>query len=154
MEFVQKTVKIIRSARSDYNLPNKTKTEAFIVATDEPSRTVLQKFMSDLATLSYCAKIDLDTTPPTGCAILTVTGTCEVHLLLKGLIDPQKEVAKLQKKKETLESSVANLNKLIASADYSTKVPADVQASNKEKLEQSESEISRIITALDQLKTI
>lgn len=154
VEFLQKTVKIIRSARSDYNLPNKTKTEAYIVATDDFSKNVLQKFTSDLATLSYCSKIDADTAPPAGCAILTVTGTCEVHLLLKGLIDPEREVAKLQKKKDTLEQSVTNLNKLINSADYATKVPGEVQVANKEKIEQSEREIQRIITALEQLKTM
>lgn len=151
-EFVQKAAKLIRSARSDYTLPNKTKTEAYIVASDDSSKAVLDKFSFDLATLSYCSKIDIVNPPPTGCAILTLTGTCEIHLLLKGLIDPEKEIVKLQKKKEFLDKTVESLNKQMLAADYSTKVPTEVQEANKEKLEQSESEIKRIIEAMGTLK--
>lgn len=151
---MQKAIKIIRSARSDYNLQNKQKTDAFIVSSDEFSKQVLEKFASDVATLAYCSKVEVTTTPPAGCAILTVTGSCEVHLLLKGLIDPEKEIAKLQKKKEQLEKSVENTNKAMAVADYATKVPAEVQEANKEKIEQSENEIQRIIEAMATLKTM
>lgn len=151
---MQKTIKIIRSARSDYNLQNKQKADAFIVSSDDFSKKVLGKFASDLATLAYCSKVEITDAPPTGCAILPITGSCEVHLLLKGLIDPEKEIAKLQKKKEQLEKTVENTNKAISVPDYSTKVPVEVQEANKEKIEQSESEIKRIIEAMATLKTM
>lgn len=151
---MQKAIKIIRSARSDYNLQNKQKTDVFVVSNDDFSKNVLEKFASDVATLAYCTKIEITTAPPVGCAILTVTGSCEVHLLLKGLIDPEKEIAKLQKKREQLEKTVENTNKAMSVADYSTKVPAEVQEANKEKIEQSENEIKRIIEAMATLKTM
>uniref|UniRef100_A0A336LQN1 Valine--tRNA ligase n=1 Tax=Culicoides sonorensis TaxID=179676 RepID=A0A336LQN1_CULSO len=152
VEFLQKTIKIIRSARSDYNLQNKQKADAFIVSTDDFSKSVLEKFASDLATLAYCSNVEISAEPPKGCAILTITGSCEVHLLLKGLIDPEKEIAKLLKKKEQLEKTVQNTNKAMSVPDYATKVPVEVQEANKEKIVQSESEIKRIIEAMETLK--
>lgn len=152
VDFVQKAARIIRSARSDYNLPNKTKTEAYIVCTDSQPHQILEKYSSDLATISYCSKIELNAKPPAGCAILTVSGQCEVHLLLKGLIEADKEITKLQKKKEQLVQTVGKLNQAIAAGDYVTKVPAEIQTANTEKLQQSESEIERITAAIETLK--
>lgn len=152
VEFIQKAAKVIRSARSDYNLPNKTKTEAFIVCTDELTNIILQKFANDLITTAYCSKLEFDVKPPAGCAILTVTGQCEIHLLLKGLIQVDKELQKLEKKKTQLIQTVERLNQTIAAGDYATKVPLDVQEANTEKLDQAESEILRITSAMDTLK--
>lgn len=152
-EFVQKAAKLIRSARSDYNIPNKNKIEAYIVSTDKYQTETLRKFANDLSTIAFCSKIELDIAPPsTGCAILTLSGQCEIYLMLKGLIETEKELAKLQKKKEQLEQTVVKLNQAISATDYETKVPAEVQQSNLEKLNQSQSEIIRITAAMDTLK--
>lgn len=152
VEFMQKAARIIRSARSDYNLPNKVKTEAYIVCTDEQPNAILKKYASDLTTIAYCSKIEFDTQPPAGCSILTVSAQCEVHLLLKGLIESEKEITKLQKRKEQLDLTVNKLKQSMQAIDYATKVPTEVQTANTEKLQQSEGEVQRIIAAIDTLK--
>lgn len=152
VEFIQKAAKVIRSARSDYNLPNKTKTDAFIVCTDAWATTVLKKYTNDLITTAYCSKLEFDEKAPVGCAILTVTGQCEVHLLLKGLIQVDMELQKLEKKKTQLVQAVEKLQQAIQASDYTTKVPAEVQQTNAEKLQQSEAEITRISAAMNTLK--
>lgn len=152
VELVQKAAKTIRSARSDYNLPNKTKTEAFIVCTNDATKTILQKFSNDLLTTAYCSKLVFDEQPPNGCAILTVTGQCEVHLLLKGLIQVDKELQKLEKKQAQLIQTIEKLNQAMSAGDYSTKVPAEVQQTNKDKLTESEAEIVRVAAAMESLK--
>lgn len=152
MEFVQKAARVIRSARSDYNLPNKTKTEAYIVCTDPAPNAILKRYASDLSTIAYCSTVAFDTAPPAGCAILTVSGQCEVHLLLKGLIEADKEIAKLHKKRNQLEQTVSKLSQAIQASDYATKVPAEVQAANETKLNESRTEIERIAAAIETLK--
>ncbi|XP_055530331.1 valine--tRNA ligase [Wyeomyia smithii] len=153
-EFVQRAAKVIRSARSDYNLPNKTKTEAYIVCSEEAVKATLTLFASDLATMCY-SQIHLeDGEPPAGCAILTVSGTCVVHLLLKGLIEVEKEIVKLDKKRETLSATVEKLEQAQGAPDYCTKVPEDVRNNNQEKLDQTKVEIERIIAAMETLKTM
>lgn len=152
VDLVQKTAKVIRSARSTYNLPNKTKTEAYILSTCATTKSILQKFTSDLLTTAYCSKLHFDEQPPSGCAILPVTGQCEVHILLKGLIQADKELQKLEKKHTQLTQVIDRLNQAINISDYSTKVPAEVQQANTEKLTESEAEITRINAAIESLK--
>lgn len=152
VEFVQKAAKVIRSARSDYNIPNKIKTEAYVVCQDVQSKEILQKFALDLSTTAFCSTIEFETPPPIGCAILTVSGQCEIHLMLKGLIEIDKELTKMQKKKEQLEVTIQKLDQSMGAADYAVKVPIDIQESNAEKLTQAKSEIERINSAMDTLK--
>lgn len=152
VEFMQKAAARIRSARSDYNIPNKIKTEAFIVCTDIQSNEILKKYSNDLATTSYCSNLIFDKEPPIGCAIVTISGQCEIHLLLKGLIEVDKEILKLEKKKQLLDQTVQKLKQSMSADDYLIKVPVDVQNINLEKLEQSSSEIERISSAMETLK--
>ncbi|XP_030375172.1 valine--tRNA ligase isoform X2 [Scaptodrosophila lebanonensis] len=151
VEFVQKAARIIRSARSDYNLPNKTKTEAYIVCTDAAPNDILKRYSNDLGTVAY-STVSFDSIPPAGCAILTVSGQCEVHLLLKGLIEPDKEIAKLQKKRDGLVQTVSKLTQAMQAVDYAAKVPVEVQTTNDTKLAESRTEIERIAAAIETLK--
>ncbi|KAG5898092.1 hypothetical protein JTB14_001795 [Gonioctena quinquepunctata] len=152
VEFIQKIVKNIRSARSDYNLPNKTKTEAYLQCNDEATAEIVVNYSSMLQTLAYCSKTQVNEPAPSGCTILTVSDKCEVHLLLKGLIDPNKEITKIQKKLEFLHGTKEKLIKATNASDYELKVPLDVRQSNEEKLTQTNVEMSRLEAALQALK--
>lgn len=112
----------------------------------------MASYTSALQTLAYCSKIAVNETAPSGCTVLTVSDKCEVNLLLKGLIDPPKEITKIQKKMSFLESTKDKLNKAIAALDYETKVPVDVRKTNEEKLNQTTIELSRLESALQALK--
>jgi len=103
VESVQRIAKEIRSARANYNLLNNTKTEGknrfkqvealvelilwfivFVKCSDSKLKAHLVPLTSAIATLAYCSKVDFDATPPSsGCAILTISDKCEVHLVLQ-----------------------------------------------------------------------
>jgi len=72
----------------------------------------------------------------------------------QGLIDPKKELEKLQKKKDHLIEVIQKLKQDLAIPDYDVKVPLDVQKNNKEKLANSEGELQRIIDAITILQTM
>ncbi|XP_043285479.1 valine--tRNA ligase isoform X2 [Venturia canescens] len=152
VDFAQKIIKSIRSARSTYNLPNKTKTEAYFVCTDSAIRTKVENYNSLIGTLAYSV-VHLSEAP-SGCAIITVTDKLQVHLVLKGLIDPVKELEKLSKKEDLLAGVIEKLKQAMSTDDYATKVPLDVQTSNKEKLENSEGELERLTEAMQALRTL
>lgn len=152
VELMQKTAKAIRSARSTYNLPNKIKTEAYILSPCPKTKAILQKFTNDLLTTAYCSHLHFDEQPPNGCAILPVTGQCEVHLLLKGLIQVDKELEKLEKKLGQTKLVIEKLNQAMKAADYTVKVPEEVQQKNKDVLTESDAEIERINAAIESLK--
>lgn len=75
-----------------------------------------------------------------------------ICFLFLGLIEPPKEIAKIQKKLDFLQSIRERLNKSIEASDYETKVPVEVRQSNEEKLSQTSAEISRLEAALSSLR--
>ncbi|XP_063624402.1 valine--tRNA ligase isoform X1 [Cydia splendana] len=150
VDTVLKMIHLIRSTRAEYNLTNKQKTTAHLVLSPELKVAELKALFKNLQSL---ANSELsEEKPPVGCSILTVSDKIEVHLVLKGLIDPQKEISKLEKKKDTLSQTITKLCQAMAAEDYATKVPADVQKGNSEKLAQSQGEIARLQAAIETLK--
>merc|ERR1712051_470142 len=111
---VQRLVATVRSTRADYNIPNKTKTELFLQSFEPGLVATLTKFTGTIGTLAYCQNVKVTESPPPGCAILTVSDKVSVHLMLKGLIDPGKEVEKLEKKRAALMSQIEKLKKKAA----------------------------------------
>lgn len=105
-----------------------------------------------LQTLAYCSKTEVNEAAPDGCTIITVSDKCEVNLLLKGLIDPGKEITKVQKKIEFLQGKKEKLEKAISAPDYETKVPVEVRQANTDTLTQTSTELVRLQGALEALK--
>ncbi|XP_063891954.1 valine--tRNA ligase isoform X1 [Helicoverpa armigera] len=150
VDTVLKMVHLIRSTRSEYNITNKQKTTAHLIISQDLKVEDLRNLFRSLQSLANSELSDEQ--PSIGCSILTVSDKIEVHLVLKGLIDPQKEIAKLEKKKESLSQTIAKLQQAMAAEDYTTKVPAEVQKTNSEKLAQSQGEIERLQAAMETLK--
>jgi len=134
-----------------YNLPNKTKTElhlrTFGDASDESS---LRRYADTIATLSFSRD------PPSkkGCAIVTVNDKCSAHIVLAGLVDPAKEVSRLEKKMAALAATADKLEKAAKVDGYETKVPEEVRAANKEKLSQTRTEVERLTEAIKALRAM
>ena len=52
----------------------------------------------------------------------TVGANCEVHLMLRGLVDVGKEVARLEDKIEKLDGQIAKIQKVMDMENYVEKV--------------------------------
>ena len=74
--------------------------------------------------------------------------------MLKGIIDPVKEVEKLGKKQDQLKNQLEKLKKSMLIKDYEKKVPEDIRNANSEKVSQSETEIVRLNEAMAFLKAM
>jgi valyl-tRNA synthetase len=75
-------------------------------------------------------------------------------IYVQGLIDPAKELVKLQKKQDQLEEQVRKLKQAMAAPDYTIKVPEEVRLSNTDKLTQTEGELVRLLSAVSALRTM
>ncbi len=149
VELVQKIVSGVRSARSDYTLPNKVKTNLFLNVYDKDLSRRLEGYTDVVGTLAYCSDVKVTSSPPEdNCAVVTVSDKCSAHIVLSGLIDPAKEKVKLEKKKEQLKAQLEKLKAATKVQGYEEKVPAEVRAANKEKAAQTEAEIKRIEEAV------
>ena len=98
--------------------------------------------------------VEQDKDIPDGCAIVTVSDKCSAHLMLKGIIDPEKEVEKLGKKQASLKNQLEKLKKSMQIKDYEKKVPEDIRTANSEKVSQTETEIVRLTEAMTFLKAM
>lgn len=153
LQFIQKTIHSIRSARSDYNLPNKAKTETFFKSSDEETCKILSDYSELVKTLANCSSLKSTTQPPeVVAAILTISDKCQIFLILEGLINIEEEITKLTKKKEGVIDRIKKLEQAMSVPDYETKVPEEVKQSNIEKHGQSKGELERLTEALKSLE--
>ncbi|XP_043244870.1 valine--tRNA ligase-like isoform X1 [Amphibalanus amphitrite] len=151
VEFAQKVVHAVRSMRAQYNLPNKTRAQLVLRCADTETAERLRRLQAAVTTLSYSASVQVDGEPPAGCAIATVSDKCEAHLLLKGLVDPEKERLRLEKRRAQLDATLEKLSAQMAMSDYESKVPQDVRAANTEKHGQLATEIESLVRGLQHL---
>ncbi|XP_064457490.1 valine--tRNA ligase-like [Ornithodoros turicata] len=153
IEFMQELVHKVRSLRSDYNL-TKAKVDMYVKCAASARETV-SSLSVVIGTLTNSSKVEVlndGQQPPVGCAITTVSDSCQAYLLLKGVVDPAKEIARLAQKDEKLQAQLAKLRAAMEAPDYATKVPSEVQAANVEKVQQTEGELVRITESIATLK--
>ncbi|BES98723.1 Valyl-tRNA synthetase [Nesidiocoris tenuis] len=154
VEFAQKIIHRIRSSRTDYNIPKSSKIEAFFRASDSATAQFMEDFAPMVTLLSGCSSLKRTESLPDGSIILTVSDKCEVFLVLKGMIDPQKEIQKVEKKIQFVTEMINKLEIAMASKDYELKVPEDVRQTNVEKLEQNRGEHVKLNEALKALSKL
>ncbi|GFH11826.1 GST C-terminal domain-containing protein, partial [Haematococcus lacustris] len=103
-DYLNAVINKVRGLRNDYSL-TKQRPHLFLVASDSAKAAVLQRSTLELATLSTSSEVTVldssqgaSSSPPLGCGVCIVDDATVAHLLLKGILDPALEVAKLQKK--------------------------------------------------------
>ncbi len=130
----------------------------FIQSFDKSIHSSLDEFKELIITMSSAKSVtfldgqDKAAQPPIGCGFSTLSDKCKLYIMLKGIIDIEKEEAKLAKKKVSLLQQIESLKKLMNADSYETKVPEDVRQKNSEKLSQMSNEVTLIENGVEQLK--
>jgi valyl-tRNA synthetase len=136
-ESVNKVVRASRSLLSDYNiLKNGT---LFVQTSNQSLFKILQ---SDAAIItsglvkgaSSLKVLNKDEEIPVGCAVYTLSEDSNVYLLVKGMVDFDAEVSKLETKKQKAEKELGDLKKKTEAPNYETKVKADVREATSAKV--------------------
>ncbi|XP_049587384.1 valine--tRNA ligase isoform X2 [Syngnathus scovelli] len=151
MDFVMNVVKTIRSLRADYNL-TKTRADCYLQCADGATLFLVQTSSAQIQTLSYSQAVialSAEQAVPAGCAVAIASDRCTVNLMIKGLINVDKELSKLQAKKGELDKLMEKLQDKLAKSDYRDKVPFKVQQQDAEKLRQSQTELDKVKEAMD-----
>ncbi|XP_077066224.1 valine--tRNA ligase [Siphateles boraxobius] len=155
MEFIMSVVRTIRSLRADYNL-TKTRADCYLQCIDSDTAALVQTYSLQIQTLSYSQAVHPvvggDNTIPQGCAVAIASDKCTVHLMLKGLIDLEKEVTKLTAKGAELEKQMEKMKEKMDKNDYKDKVPVKVQEADAEKLRQNETEMQKVKEAIENFR--
>ena len=114
---------------------------------------LLQSELEAIHALSFLRNVHVtlikqNENPPAGCALTSVNELCSVFLLVRGMVDIDAEVKKLEEKLAKSSLLRDDLQKKISVPEYEKRVRADVQEINAGKLKAFDSEIDGIQTAI------
>lgn len=128
MTVLMDTIKAVRNMRAEVNVPPGKKSEVILhVATEELAEVFRTNiaYLQALAAAESVAICGADADKPENAMAAVVSGV-EVYLPLKGLIDVEKETARLNKELAGLEKEIARIAGKLANPGFLAKAPADV----------------------------
>jgi valyl-tRNA synthetase len=157
VKLAQDIIRASRALRADNGLPPSSKPTFFLEFHSDELRNTFRSFAPIILTLSGASEVNIlegDAKPPSGCAVNILNENVEIHIFLKGLIDPDVEVKKLEKKLGESTTQLENLEKKMKVPLYEDKVPAAVKQSNTERVGKLNQEIEAIKQAIEKFKAM
>jgi valyl-tRNA synthetase len=151
---IMEMVRSIRNARAEYEVEPSRAIEAIVVAGDKRHLVA-----SQADTLTRLARVEptklrieqeLAETPAKTLAL--VVGDYEVFLPLAGLVDVDRERARLAAELESLQHEIARAEKLLGNQDFVSKAPAEVVNKERTKLEDHRQRLMRLEVRLTSLE--
>ena len=133
MGAVMETIKAIRNMRAEMNVPLGRKGEVIIqVASAELAGVLTENlpFIKTMATAEPVAIVDAAAGKPENSVSRVISGI-EVYLPLKGLIDVDKEIARLNKELQGLEQELGRIEGKLSNEGFLAKAPAAVLEQQK-----------------------
>ncbi|NPV73845.1 MAG: valine--tRNA ligase [Pelotomaculum sp.] len=137
MELLMEVTKAIRHIRSEMNVSPGRKADALLSVPDGAVRAVLEKgreYIQGLANARLKIFPVLDEAPEQ--AAHAVIRGIELFVPLKGLIDVEKEIARLQKELAVTEKELARVRGKLANPGFLAKAPAEVIEKEKAREEE------------------
>jgi len=155
MDVVMSIAGSIRSLRSTYlkGALEKHAPQIFVVCRKPDVAAILSSQQETVCALAKSSKtpppasvslVPAGCTPPRGCAVDMVDKDTEVHILLKGVVDFTKEVARLEKEVGRVSGLYEKLKKKMDAPDYATKCPPSQQADDATKAGEQQAEIASL----------
>ena len=136
MTAIMESIKTIRALRLEVNAAPGKKSEVILNFTDEKLREVFaanEGYLTVLAAAEPVTMLEAGAEKPENAMTGVVNGV-EIYLPLKGLIDVEKETARLNKELATLDKEISRLEKKLGNQGFLAKAPAEVVAGEQEKL--------------------
>jgi len=154
MTAIADVIKAIRNLRSEMNVPPGKKAEAILFAQDQEMAGTLEAGRGYLLNLGGLSELTIRLSGPDKPqqAVTAIVKGVEVYLPLKGLVDLEKETARLQKELENLEKEIARLEGKLNNAGFISKAPAEVVAKEREKLKDYQAKKEAVLERIASLK--
>ncbi|MGB4505093.1 MAG: valine--tRNA ligase [Syntrophaceticus sp.] len=151
MEFLMEAIRGIRNMRGEMKIHPGKSVRCVAVAAPEEGK-LLQKYTSYIELLANCELeiAGLGHPKPKQALSAVVRGT-EIYLPLAGLVDLDKELARLEKEERTIDGVLQRVQKKLSNEQFLAKAPPEVVEKEREKeaeLEKTKEAIHRRLTAL------
>ncbi|MGB9660974.1 MAG: valine--tRNA ligase [Moorellaceae bacterium] len=134
MSLIIEVIRAVRNLRSEMRVPQGLKARVLLVASGN-SRQIMEEARPYLGALAQAEPVEIVTSlaqPPVKAAA-AVTGGVEIYLPLEGLIDLEKETARLEKELAATLKELERVRRKLANPEFLTKAPAEVVAKEKDR---------------------
>jgi valyl-tRNA synthetase len=152
MNYIIEAIKDVRNARADMDVPPSKKAKTFIYATEgkeafEEGMVYFQK----LASASEVVFLNSKAEAPEN-VVTVVTKGAEVYMPLLELVDLEKELERLNKDKEKLESEIDRVEKKLCNKRFTDKAPVEVVEEETAKGEKYKEMYNSVLQSIQNLK--
>ncbi len=155
MEVTKKVISSCRSLRASYQITNKTLTKFYIKAGENADAIKSQS--DDVKTLGKASSVDVnieESKIPKTVGIDIIDDQTTVLMDIKGLVDFEAEIKKLEKNLGKTTPALESLQKKMSAAGYEEKASEDLKKKNIEKLESLQKKVADINDAITNFKSL
>jgi len=156
MNTMMETIKSIRNMRAEVNVPPGKKSEVILqIAAGELQQVFIDnlQYLKTLAAAEPIQLVGAEEAKPENAMTAVVSGV-EIYLPLKGLIDVEKESARLNKELASLDKEIARIDGKLSNEGFVAKAPAEVIAKEKAKAGEYQEKQTAIRERLAYLATL
>ena len=153
MTAIMEVIKVTRNLRAELGTPPGKKSALILRVRDAALADTFAAhvdYFHALASASEVTFLAADAPDPENVVTGALAGAA-VYLPLAGLIDVEKETARLTKERDNLEKEIGRLTGKLSNAGFTSKAPAAVVAAEREKLAGYEEKVALIRTRLADL---
>ena len=144
MKCVINIITAIRNIRSVWNIPPSREMSALINVHDKKDEGFLNENMEMIKRLSRLSSLEAGKKSKPKNSAVSVVGTFEVYVPLEGVIDFDKERARLKKEEERISSEIKSIAARLKNKHFTSKAPEDVIEKQKARKADLELQIKKI----------
>jgi len=155
MEMLQNTIKVIRNIKAEMNIPLTKAVDVHINVVSEDKEKILKQHISSIKNLAYTQSINVDSSiKKPEYSATGILEDVEIFIPLKGVIDLNSEISRLENRLKKIERDLIVINKKLNNSDFINKAPKNVINKEKGKIKELTDIRDRIEKNLKTLKVI
>jgi len=154
-EFLKSFIIAVRNIRAEYNLSPTHKLSALLISSNGDDRIAEDNFrnLAQLASLESVSSLAKDAERPFAASRLLNADT-EVLVPLKGVVDKEQELRRIDKEIDARKNDVARGEKKLSNQAFVGKAPAEVIGKERQKLADAKSELQKLEATRKQVEAL